>query len=112
MKGICIDGPAQGWTCDRLPKPAPKTLLVPEDIEEYMPGTVPQGIQPGTEFPGTPDSYGYRLDRVAVIDHATLPGAPEAAAVYVYDQALQDPDGHMPSLEDWNYSATPVGLRS
>jgi hypothetical protein len=101
MKGICSDGPAQGWICDNLPKPAPRTLLVPRDIEKYLPGHEPQSIQAGTEFPMMPGSYPYRFARMEPVEHATVPGAIEAAAVYVHDPSLDSNDGYMPSGEDW-----------
>lgn len=111
MKGICEDGPAQGWE-GNLPTPAPRTLLMPRDIEDYLPGAAVRDIPPGTEFPKMPGSYGYRLDRLDPAEHATVPGATEAAACYVYDVSLDGPDGYIPSMETWIYREQPVGLRS
>ncbi len=103
MRGMCSDGPAQGWMCDNLPKLAPSALLVPCDIEDYLPGAEPETVQPGTEFPTMAGNYSYRLDRMDVVYHATLPGATEAAAFYVYDPSLDEHKGHMPSMGDWRY---------
>lgn len=105
MRGICTDGPAKGWEDNDLPSPAPRILLVPHDIDDYLPGTVPRDVPPGTEFPKAPGSHGYRLDRLDLVAHATVSGATEAAAFYLHDPSFDDADGHMPSIEAWLHRA-------
>jgi len=114
MRGVCLDGPAEGASCEGLPKPPPKTLDAPHDIKEYVVDTVPQSTEPGTEYPVI-GCYGYRFDRSELQPgaHPTVPGAPELVAYYRYDRSLGETDGgYVPSSEDWSYSEQPVGLRS
>jgi hypothetical protein len=86
VRGICEDGPAQGYAREDLPNPPPKTLRV-EDVVEKDRVWEPEDNDTEVTF-GT---YGYRLDRIELSEVVGDATTRTPVAIYTYDETL-DPE--------------------
>jgi hypothetical protein len=83
MKGVCEDGPAQGYAREGLSSPPPKTLRV-EDVVEEDRVWEQEDNDTEVEF----GRWGYRLDRVELSEAVGQPATRIPVAVYKYDASL------------------------